>query len=113
LLHSFPTRRSSDLAPDRGTMLFEVRDDRALHLFVSGDQAARVRLQTLAQKCGRPTHATEIARVELAKVIVGRRRCRAVRGAHERQQVGAPKPSLAPPADAETRQLPRVGPATQ
>src|SRR5436309_1631368 len=74
------------VTPARGTMLYEVRADRALHLFVSGDQAARVRLQTLAQKCGRPTHATEIARVELANVIVGRRRCRAVRGGHGRQQ---------------------------
>ena len=55
-------------------MLFELRDDRALHLFVGSDQAARVRLQTLAQECGRPTRATEIARVELAKVIVWRRR---------------------------------------
>ena len=100
------------LGPDRGAIVLELRDDRALHRSFSGQQAERVGLQTHAEKGRRRSRSDEIAGIQVAKVIA-ECRGRGARVAHERQQVGAPEPSLPPPADAQTWQPSRIGPAAQ
>src|SRR6266436_2492099 len=106
-----PTRL--EIAPYGWPDPLDLIDHAPLHAFPRDQQAERMRLQPGSQECRGSTHAAEIASIEPAEVIARRREYGVARDADERQQVGAPEPPLAPPADAQTWQQSRIGPATQ
>lgn len=104
---------SSHITLRRRTLSLEQLDDRALDARIGDEHTASAGLQASSQECRRRSRSTQLARVQTADVIAGRRCSGAALSADERQQIAAPKPALMPTTDAQTWQPSRVRPAAQ